>query len=388
MKNLLSLLFLLSFGANAQMVFETGSWSEALNKAKSENKLIFLDAYASWCEPCKVMEAYTFTDLEVGNYYNKNFINVRLDMEEYPGVELAEKYNVSVYPTLLFINGNREIVHRGCGSLDSSEFLTLGEAALDNTANLASFEKRYKEGERSPDFLLDYLDLLDYTCLDAEGFAQSHLAALDLGELKEESGWAVFAAYQWDIYSREFQYLVDNKQSFEDMVGSQPVNAKMYDTFLAQYQEVYESEELHDFGMRALMHALKQVKFSGSDTLTVMMDLHYAEFSEDWETFADNAIEFVGMTEVSDPDQLGELAWKFYLFVESRNKLEIASGWAKQVVDDRPDPSNIDTYASLLYKLGNKKQAVELEKKALEMAKELYEDTAHYEYQLAKFEGR
>ena len=94
------------------------------------------------------------------------------------------------------------------------------------------------------------------------------------------------------------------------------------------------------------------------------------------------------MTNLEDPEQLNELAWKFYLFVDNKNQLEIASTWAQQAVDQQPEPSMIDTYASLQFKLGNEKKAVELEKRALELAQELYEDTSHYEHQLRKFEGK
>jgi thiol-disulfide isomerase/thioredoxin len=42
--------------------FFHGPWSEALAKAKTEDRLIFVDAFASWCGPCKRMAAETFTN--------------------------------------------------------------------------------------------------------------------------------------------------------------------------------------------------------------------------------------------------------------------------------------------------------------------------------------
>ncbi|MEP0987764.1 thioredoxin fold domain-containing protein [Ekhidna sp.] len=388
MKNLIVCVLVLPMLVQAQMNFEQGSWDDAVAQSRMSGKLIFLDAYAEWCEPCKEMEEYTFTDLEVANYYNANFINVRMDMEDYPGVELAEQYSVGVFPSFLFINGNGEIVHRGCGAMDANQFLALGKDALTDSITLITMEKRYDSGDRSADFMLDYLGLLEEACLDAEGFAEGYLADVDLNELTTETPWEVFAAYQWDIYSREFQYLIKNTKKFEDEIGQRLVNAKLYDTYLAQYQEVFESEELHDFGMRALLHSMKEVNFTGADTLKLMMNLHYAEFTESWKDYAGYAIDLVGMTELQDPEQLNELAWKFYLFVDNKNQLEIASSWAQQAVDQQPEPSMIDTFASLQFKLGNRKQAIELEKRALELAGELYEDTSHYEYQLKKFGGK
>ena len=67
----LLILLLLSTTTYAQGIdFFGGSWTEALEKAAAEDKLIFVDAYAEWCGPCKVMAARVFPDAEVGDYFN------------------------------------------------------------------------------------------------------------------------------------------------------------------------------------------------------------------------------------------------------------------------------------------------------------------------------
>ena len=84
--------------------FETGSWKEVLQKAKQENKLVFVDLYTTWCGPCKKMAAETFPQQTVGDYFNKNFVNYKIDAEKGEGPGLAGKYEVSAYPTLVFVN--------------------------------------------------------------------------------------------------------------------------------------------------------------------------------------------------------------------------------------------------------------------------------------------
>jgi len=54
--------------------FFKGTYTEALAKAKEENKPVFLDVYAGWCGPCKKLKKTTFKDETVGEYFNKNFI--------------------------------------------------------------------------------------------------------------------------------------------------------------------------------------------------------------------------------------------------------------------------------------------------------------------------
>jgi len=107
--------------------FFKGSWKEALAAAKSQNKLIFMDAYASWCGPCKWMAANSFTDKAVGDFFNKNFINVKMDMEKGEGPGLASTYKVGAYPTLFFIDGSGKLVKTSVGALDAAALLSLGK---------------------------------------------------------------------------------------------------------------------------------------------------------------------------------------------------------------------------------------------------------------------
>jgi thioredoxin 1 len=107
--------------------FHNGTWEEALQLAKKENKLIFLDIYATWCGPCKKLKANTFSNTEVGSYYNQNFINVAFDGEQGDGAMLMQKYGLRSFPSLLFIDGNGKVVGQTVGYHNPSQFLELGQ---------------------------------------------------------------------------------------------------------------------------------------------------------------------------------------------------------------------------------------------------------------------
>lgn len=110
--------------------FFQGTWAEALAAAKKQKKLIFVDAYAVWCGPCKYMSNNVFPDKAVGEFFNKNFINYKFDMEKGEGPEFARKYQVGAYPTLLFIDAAGEVTYRQMGARDVPGFIKLGEEAL------------------------------------------------------------------------------------------------------------------------------------------------------------------------------------------------------------------------------------------------------------------
>jgi thiol:disulfide interchange protein len=107
--------------------FHNGTWEEALQLAKKENKLIFLDIYATWCGPCKKLKANTFSNTEVGSYYNQNYINVAFDGEQGEGAMLMQKYGLRSFPSLLFIDGNGKVVGQTVGYHNPSQFLELGQ---------------------------------------------------------------------------------------------------------------------------------------------------------------------------------------------------------------------------------------------------------------------
>jgi len=110
--------------------FFHGTWAEALAKAKKENKLIFLDAYASWCGPCKMMARNTFTKADVGAYFNKNFINVKMDMEKNAdGARLSRKYALRAYPSLFFVDADEAVVHKTVGYLKPAQLIAQGKTA-------------------------------------------------------------------------------------------------------------------------------------------------------------------------------------------------------------------------------------------------------------------
>ena len=105
--------------------FESGTWEEIKAKAVKENKLIFLDAYATWCGICKKMDRNVFTNDSVAAHFNTHFINAKIDMESGEGLALAKQYHVTAYPNLLFIDGQGKLMHRTIGGLKAPEFIEL-----------------------------------------------------------------------------------------------------------------------------------------------------------------------------------------------------------------------------------------------------------------------
>ena len=76
------------------IVFADVSFKEALRQAGLQNKHVFVDAYASWCGPCKLLKATTFHNKKAAEFYNANFINISIDMEKGEGPYLAGAWGI------------------------------------------------------------------------------------------------------------------------------------------------------------------------------------------------------------------------------------------------------------------------------------------------------
>jgi len=105
-------------------------WNKALQEAKDQHKLIFLDAYASWCGPCKMLKALTFPNKDAGEFFNANFINVAVNMEQGYGPVLSQQFAVNAYPTLVIANAKGEIVAYTRGYMNAKQLIKFGEFGL------------------------------------------------------------------------------------------------------------------------------------------------------------------------------------------------------------------------------------------------------------------
>ena len=105
----------------AQTNFQDISFSEALKKAKEENKMVFVDCYTSWCGPCKYMADKVFPQKKLGKYLNDRFVSLKINAEQGEGVDIASKYSVSAYPTFLILKTDGTLIYRIVGGTEGAD---------------------------------------------------------------------------------------------------------------------------------------------------------------------------------------------------------------------------------------------------------------------------
>ena len=114
-----------NFASNSQI-----NLNDILAKAKVEKKLVFIDAYATWCGPCKLMDKNVFTHIPTAEFFNKNFISYKVNIEKDNGPTLQLLYEVSALPGLLFIDANGTLLLKEQNSITISQLKNLADRAI------------------------------------------------------------------------------------------------------------------------------------------------------------------------------------------------------------------------------------------------------------------
>lgn len=375
---LFSSLFIGALAFAQGIKFEDSNFAAILAKAKKENKLVFVDAYASWCGPCKLMVKNIFPLQTVGDFYNSHFVNAKIDMEKGEGIGLAKKYNVKAFPTYLFINGDGEEVHRTLGYVEEKDFIQFAKDAEDPNKRLTALKQKFENGEKDPEFLKNLAGLTIYNDSEFAGkvldryfqqkttLDQEDVQMLLSGTQSTESPlYKIFQAKKSEI----IKILPEEKYAkFDKNIKLNTVLKKSYNAdtkswndsyFLAESQKFMTKDEAEKMLKRAKAgRALKNKDIPAYEKLML-------------ELYKDSS--------AASSEELNSLAWNFFENVSTKASLEKAVTWAQESVKKDENYANTDTLANLYNKIGDKKNAKIWAEKSVQLAKSTGQDSTDTE---------
>lgn len=373
MKNfLICCFFFVLLGSSAYgqggVEFTKDSWEQTLKRAAEEDKLIFMDAYAEWCGPCKMMSREVFPDGQVGAFFNEHFINVKMDMEKGEGPGLAMSYQVQAYPTLLFIDSDGNLVHRAVGYHGADDFLQLGADAMDPDKSLGSLERRYMKGERDPDFLRKYANAA-FDAMDdkAEDIGRVYLETQD--DWSTEENMLMILRSTSDVHSHQFEYFAENLPAFSAAFDEQYVVDKYKGLVFREAVGLPESEVF-----TSTQALLAKAFPEEAGQMTAEFKMIYYDQAGKVEQYAAATVDYLDRYPSDDWMLLNQVAWSFFQTVDDKAQLKKAVKWAERSVELDTNYYNTDTLAALLYRLGQTKKARKWAEKAIELGKAAGED--------------
>lgn len=346
--------------ANAQGIeFSESPWKEALKKAKEENKLMFVDAYTTWCGPCKVMAANVFTQAEAGEMFNSNFINLKIDMEKADGLTFGQEYPIRAYPTLLFIDGDGKVVKKIVGGqqlpgliLHAKEALTLG----DNTSLM---EDKYKAGERSYEFMLKYAKALNRSNQSNLKMYNEYIASKPSITEDQLLDYIFEASVESD--SKIFSLMIENSKKIKLKVGETVFNNKIEKALNNTVEKAikYESESLIDDAIKIQKNLIPENKAFAFDSKmkyykNYRLANEYAQVAEEYskKVIKDDA-----------PKMLDLIQDMVKTFGNEPKVIVLANKLAKQVYENDNSIRNLAEYCNTCIVMGKKQEALSIANK-------------------------
>ena len=365
--------------------FGKQSFAKTLEQAKKENKLIFLDAFASWCGPCKLLDKNVFPKKEVGDYFNANFLNLHIDMEKGEGIEIAKKYSIYSYPTLLFIDGDGKVVYKAAGYMSPQELISIAKEAVNPENTLENKIAKFEAGEKDPEFLMGLIKNTYATDFSlAQKVATRYFQTrTDATYSKEEAGMLLFftKTIDDDLYkiftAKKAELSTQIPESYlAEYDKKLKLNTVLQKSFDANTQSINESTFLAEgtkiYGEKEAKQLLNKIN----------MDLFFTQ--KKYDDYAKSALNYYQNPKDFATDELNNVAWNFYLYVTDKTLLTQVTQLCLEGIKKEENSQNTDTLANIYYKLGDNKNAKLWAKKSIEIAKAKGDEYASTEELLKK----
>ena len=422
MKNLIciSIFSLFNFVCHCQGIFFTQNltWQEVLEKARAENKYVFVDCYASWCGPCKLMDKKIYPDSLVGEFMKSNFISVRVQMDTTKeddnrtqhwyaiAHDIAEKYHIQEYPGYLFFSPDGKVVHKDLGAMDTNAFLSMAKAAMDPRQQYYTLLSGYRHGEK--DFLL--MPVLADAAKKVGQDSLSKQVARDyilgyLQEIPDQQLWtrdniSFVLRYSKVISDRDAIFLsyFKNRKEIDSVMNDPKFANYLINPILYKYEIAPQIDEAIRLRIEPNWHKLKKAitkEYDAyySEKMVLQGQINYYKAIKEWRSYVGYFIHQKEEERIENRRPDGKIdfndfnndAYVVFLYSSDKKQLRKALSWvnlALSSVGNSPSPDAMDTKANLLYKLGRKAEGLELERESYAIAP--YNDDIKKNYEKMK----
>lgn len=344
--------------------FFHGSWDEAIAKAKTEGKIIFVDAYTTWCGPCKRMARDVFTDSKVGQFYNANFVNMKLDMEKKAGISFQRKYPVSSYPTLYFIDSDGKVVQKVKGSQPVDAFLSLGKSILSKVDFSKEYATAYEEGNREPELIINYVKALIKSNKPSGRIANAYLKSQT--DLSTAFNIEFIFEAMAEADSRIFELYTDHKAEIVKLKGEGAYLDRIKKACERTVQKAIEFESpdlLKEAKDKMKSHCSKQYT-----EFAFLSDLNFCAASRNAQSYLKAAKTYSKKIGNKDAQQIFDLCQKCIAdFPNNNDLLKEAISMNKKAFESTSNPEYGFHLAQLYYKNRDKEKAVSTAKASLDL---------------------
>lgn len=365
------LIMLIPFPSQGQQVkFFEGSFKEALARAKEQQKLVCLFTYTEPCERCDIQRVHCFSNRDVAEMLEKDFIPLQRNLRRGEGVLFAMKYRTDRHAESLVFDSDGRLLIRFTGPWGAEGFLRelprrLEHNVIKNRPGISpSMELEY------PQFLRNAIEGISWpTPSTVEQYLAEH------PDWSEEVTWsAVTLLVQGEQVDR---YILDNYQKLSRLYGKDEMERRAVAVIERRLGTALTNRSLQEG--EAALKTLKVILpgYWPSYRGLFYHDFYVAvrNFQELKEVLDDDSYKGEFITP-AQPQMLNNAAWTIYEHCDDSEVLMWAVDVMREVIEKNALYAYVDTYAALLYKTGQYEEAEKPARHAIEIGTRSGEDTA------------
>lgn len=191
----------------------------AQKKASDQQLMMFVDVYATWCGPCKIMDREVYTDPAVAGYMNANFVNVRMDGETDYGRKYAAEQQLEGYPSMFIFSRDGESVSRVVGFTPAEELVTSLKGTVENYKVVKVYNTKHERGTLETGEFAEYVTVVREmgNQEEAEKLASEYMERI-IGMKLSESDISVVAFYM-DLEDNWWPEFSSDKERLKKALG-------------------------------------------------------------------------------------------------------------------------------------------------------------------------
>ncbi len=352
-------------GVLFEYVASQTQWNAVLNRAKTSKKLLFVDFYTDWCGWCKKMDKEVFSLDKVANYYNSQFINLKINAEnDELGKELAQKFRVDGFPTYIFIDSNAQVVTTLVGYQQAEPLLESGRSAISLWKLFPVLKSKIEKGKATPEEIRDYAVLIaKKNGTDAaKPYVSQYLPYYKPQNLHNPADFEFATFFLKDINSENFDYFAKNYQTIAQKVGVEKVDEYKYLIFEDNFMRAVAASDEAFFDK--ILEKLLPIYLDGAsqaenDMLRFTMQSGFYERTAKWDKYIALVENFRDQKAEDRMSFIYQQCEKIALQFDQPEMLAQALKWMQAATNEEKSFDNYFLYTILWVRNGNKAQAAQ-----------------------------
>jgi thioredoxin-related protein len=379
------------------------TWDQVKAKAKAENKYVFVDIFATWCGPCKMMDRDVYTNDTVMNAMAGKMIAVKLQMDSssadnaqvrnwYSVARMFNKqYSIPGYPSFFFFSPEGSLVYKDLGYRNVPDFVNLVNKALGPQSLLYYTQlEEYKKGKRNYKsmgglslFVKNVVGNRDLADSIARDCKKNYLDKLTTEQLCTKDNFEFASGFSSliDLKDNYFKLFYNQPDSVDQIMKSPGwASVQVYNALIMDLEHRYRKDKLGSANPdwtvveSKFKNLYPNLKFSLDDMILRYQVYYFSRLGDwgKWYIYWDKQIQQNPPKGAFDTYvQLNVYgAWSVFINCNDTSVLDKMLSWIDIALDSAAaqggsDPE-LDTKAALLYKLGKVDEAISTEQLAIE----------------------